>query len=193
MRRQRDIKLAVSIFMAIALALFLPGLGMAGSLEPSGPPAPTMKTLDQIPPTWDQVLPASDRFVLVMSGDGVLDKETGLVWEKSPSQVSTLNWHTAQSHCNDYPIAGRVGWRLPTIQEFASLIDPTVPSPTLPSGHPFSNVHSDVYWSATSDASNANNAWFVWLISGTGVGGGEPKTNSHYVWCVRGGSGVDAQ
>jgi len=192
MRKCGSINLIVTISMVIAIALFLPGLGLAGSLEPSGSPAPTMKTLDQIPPTWDQVLSASERFVLVMGGAGVLDKETGLVWEKSPI-FNTQNWQSAQASCNAYPVGGRLGWRLPSIQEFASLIDPTAPSPTLPSGHPFVNIHSDIYWSATTDANNAGNAWFVWLNKGNGVGGGEPKTNVHYVWCVRGGPGADAQ
>lgn len=75
MRSKGNIMLAVSIFMAIALALILPGISIAGDLEPSGAPAPTMKTLDQIPPTWSQKLPAAGRFVLVLDGYGVHDKE----------------------------------------------------------------------------------------------------------------------
>ena len=39
-------------------------------LDPGTAPAPTFKTLDQIPPTWDQLLPGSVRFKVVFSGAG---------------------------------------------------------------------------------------------------------------------------
>ncbi len=201
MSKWRDIGSVVVIFLAIALALVLPSLSSAGSIEPSDPPAPTMKTLDQIPPTWDQTLQcdttACPRFVLVMGGAGVLDKNTGLVWQQSPNSTDTDDWIGAQNRCNRAKTGGLLGWRLPTIQELASLIDPTViaPGPKLPSGHPFANIQSDIYWSATTSAFNTSTAWFVWtnLGGGSSVGGGEAKTNLHYVWCVRGGSGVDPQ
>lgn len=45
----------------------------------------TMKTLDQIPPTWSHTMPAAQRFEVVFDGEAVLDKETGLVWEQSPT------------------------------------------------------------------------------------------------------------
>jgi len=201
MRRQRDIKLAVSIFMAIAIALFLPGLGITGSLEPSDPPGPTMKTLDQIPPTWSQKLQcdttACPRFQLVLDGTGVLDKETGLVWEQSPDNTNVYNWETAQTHCNRLTKGGRLGWRIPTVQELLSLVDPSVyPGPTLPSGHPFSNVRDDIYWSATTAANDTSKAWTVGFGGGLVTGPWCNNSESScviYVWCVRGGQVVDAQ
>ena len=75
------------IIAIIAAALFVPGIMKAGNLEPSAGPGPTMKTLDEIPPTWSQKLPAAQRFVIVLDGAAVLDKETGLVWERVRIQV----------------------------------------------------------------------------------------------------------
>src|SRR5258706_8664700 len=104
-------------------------------------------------PSWDQTLPASTRFIMLsnMNGEAVLDRETGLVWEQSPS-ASQFTWELAQIHCNSLRTGGRLGWRLPTLQELASLVDTSVspPGPTLPSGHPFSNVQSSYYSSATT-------------------------------------------
>ena len=168
---------------------------LAGDLNPSAPPGPTMKTLDQIPPTWDQILPASERFKLVMGGAAVLDKETGLVWEKSPG-TGTYTWdwsgNNAGYYCNDKNVGGRKGWRLPALQELASLVDTSVPgTPKLPSGHPFTNVQSSGYWSATTGANYTIYAWYVDL--GNGYVGYSDKATNGYVWCVRGGQGHDPQ
>jgi len=200
MGRRRKTRLVPTIFVVVALALFLPGNSIAGSLEPSDPPGPTMKTLDQIPPTWSQKLQcdatACPRFETVMDGEAVLDKETGLVWERSPSGSYTsgyVDWFTANYICTAQKYySGRRGWRLPTVQEFASLIDMTVPpSPTIPIGHPFSNVLNVAYWSATTYANDTSRAWEVYMNNG-GVGY-KVKTSVGYVWCVRGGQGVDPQ
>jgi len=112
-------------------------------------------TVNNIPPAWSQTLPAAQRFVLVLGGNAVLDKETGLVWEKSPS-TSTTDWATAFRACNGESLGNRKGWRLPTLQELASLVDPTQSGPALPAGHPFTNVSltPSGYWSATTDAGN---------------------------------------
>src|SRR6266404_9553604 len=76
-------------------------------------------------PSWDQQLPASTRFVALSNwidtahpsgGAAVLDREAGLVWEQSPS-TSFFMWNDAQSHCNVLKTGGRLGWRLPTLQE----------------------------------------------------------------------------
>jgi hypothetical protein len=53
-------------------------------------------------------------------------------------------------------------------------------------GDPFTSVQSDGYWSSTSIADDPDYAWVVFLFGG-GVYFGGPKTNTYYVWPVRGG------
>ena len=151
-------------------------------------------------PSWDQTLPASTRFIVLsnMGSAAVLDRETGLVWEQSPTAPptapNTFTWLAAQSHCNTLTVGNRKGWRLPTLQELASLVDgdpANTSSPRLPPGHPFTNVQSSFYWSATSIASNSDFAWAVNFSNGFVVVG--DKSNDLFVWCVRGGQGVDPQ
>ena len=146
------------------------------------------------PPTWRDRLPAAERFEPVLNVPGsnsdayeaVLDRETGLVWEKSPDP-SLKNWADACAHCYGKALGGRKGWRLPTIEELASLVDSSNVGPSLPDGCLFTGVRSYYYWSATSDASNEANAWYVVFAAGY-VGKGSKQAESH-VWCVRGGNG----
>ena len=145
-------------------------------------------------PSWDQTLPAATRFIVLtnMNSAAVLDQETGLVWEQSQS-TSPFVWLAASSHCMDSDTGGRKGWRLPTIQDLASLIDPTQSSPALPSGHPFSNVFSPV-WSATTDASDTNFAYRMSFFNGSVIRAEKSNINVVFrAWCVRGGPGVDPQ
>ena len=183
MKTKRTSAKALTLFIAIiTAALLVPGMVKAGSLEPTAPPGPTMKTLDEIPPTWSQKLPAAQRFVLVLDGAAVLDKETGLVWEKIPD-TGARTWLSAIDYCYNKTVGGRRGWRLPTVVELASLAP-------LPSEHPFQIVQPPykLYWSSTEDAGNPGGAHvvfvsddptFVQLLSKSLPGG--------YVWAVRGG------
>jgi hypothetical protein len=67
---------------------------------------------------WDQALPAAQRFVVLaaFNNEAVLDKNTGLVWEKSP-QTTTNTWLGACHDCLNKTIGGQKGWRLPSIPE----------------------------------------------------------------------------
>jgi hypothetical protein len=175
-------KAAIFFTTIVAVMLIVPGSVMAGSLEPSAPPGPTMKTLDEIPPTWSQKLSAAQRFVIVLDGAAVLDKETGLVWEKSPD-TAQRTWSNAVIDAYGKNVGGRKGWRLPRIEELASLAE-------LPPGHPFQNVQeefTDRYWTSTEDADDPSSAWCVMFIDGSLLR--RPKANSqfYYLWAVRGG------
>ena len=141
-------------------------------------------------PSWDQTLPAASRFIVLsnLGSAAVLDRETGLVWEQSPD-TNTHVWSTGDAAfaCVSKNVGGRKGWRLPSIVELTSLIDPSVPSPgpTLPAGHPFTNVQSNEYWSATTVANSPVDAWMVDLnVGGVGL---NLKVFALNIWCVRGG------
>ena len=149
--------------------------------------------LAQVGQTWDQQFPGPNRFkVLSVFGNAaVFDKETGLVWERSPS-TSIFGASEAHVHCNTLVIGNRFGWRVPTIQELSSLIDTTQANPALSLGHPFINIStSQLYWSANADTFGAGGPWSVGFNGNgqvTSGGGGNPL-----VWCVRGAQGVDVQ
>lgn len=124
------------------------------------------------------------------NSEAVLDKETGLVWQRSPDPT-WATWSAARIECTTRTTGNRKGWRLPSVHELGSLIHPSVaPGPTLQPGHPFLNVQSARYWSATTDAVFPTNAWSVNFFSGDVNYFGD-KTGSGQVWCVRGGMQAD--
>jgi hypothetical protein len=128
--------------------------------------------------------------LLDWAGKAVLDKETGLVWERSPAITNNFTWQAARDHCLDLVTVNRKGWRLPSIHELASLPDPSVaPGPKLPPGHPFPTVQSASYWSATTEALNPFVAWREFFEFG--AAGTSNKTNHSRAWCVRGGLQAD--
>ena len=177
----------------------MPAAAAPPSSNPGGPPSQILDKLDQIQAAitggggndtlrWDQVLPAAQRFVILpaFNSDAVLDKETGLVWEKSPATTAG-NSSNARSTCANKAVGGRKGWRLPSMPELASLVDPSVasPGPTLPQGHPFLNIQPSNYWSASAHVENPTLTWGVGF--GTGNVLGVSKAFDNRVWCVRGG------
>jgi len=157
-------------------------------------------------PSWDQQLPASTRFIVLSNwgNAAVLDRETGLIWERSPNGTRVTRG-AAQHQCNEKAVGNRLGWRLPTVQELASLIDPSLapnfpPLPSdpipLPAGHPFTNVQKFFYWSATFDSpsvTGVEQTWVVGFDDGRVTVATSGSGGTGNVWCVRGGQGVDAQ
>lgn len=158
--------------------------GLLGATEAPGVPA-DMSGVTQQP---DIALTVGQRFVVLpaLNNDGVLDKKTGLVWEKSPQTVSA-KWSVARRTCAEKNIGGQKGWRLPSLSELQGLVDSSIPppGPTLPPGHPFLAIQSAVYWSDTRVGEDPNGAWAVHF----GLGGGAVFINWAHavqVWCVHG-------
>jgi hypothetical protein len=124
-------------------------------------------------------------------GDGtVTDNLTGLMWTKNANLlVVPRTWNGAIDYCNGMNSgAGTYGyadWRLPNVRELQSLIDYGRSWPALPSGHPFTGVQPVYYWSSSTPAAITGSAWGVHL--GYGHVGDDSKSNTSFVWPVRGG------
>jgi len=129
--------------------------------------------------------------------DIVLDRETGLVWEREPESVTGLdpgdNWYEAVDLCfNSFLYGRRRGWRLPTAAELGSLLTDQDPD-NLPTGHPFIGVGFPVewFWTSTTAPQSPTEA-YSWYLGYLTPLIARPKTEGHYYWCVRGGQGHDA-
>ena len=153
-------------------------------------------------PSWDQVINKPKRFQVLadFNNEAVLDKETGLVWEKSPSTALVADWDTfltgAVNACYRKVVGGRMGWRLPKAEELYSLADPAQTAPALPPGHPFENVPTEPlsapFWSATTLAENPNFVIVVQFHQPPDLSNSVKTGGFNFVWCVRGGHGYDA-
>jgi len=120
------------------------------------------------------------RFVVSLDDTEVCDNTTGLNWQQNPDSI-LRNHADALTHCAS--LVG--GFRLPEVKELISLVDYTRFNPALPASHPFTNVQSDNYWSATTSAADPSFAWGVLLSNGLVRPSG--KGSAFFVWCVRGG------
>jgi hypothetical protein len=165
------------------------GGARAGNLEPPGPPAPTMKTLDQIAPVLTQMLDAtngdangcnSSRFKCVWGNLAVLDNETGLLWQRTASSV--LNGERTYDSARSCTTGGRGGWRLPSLHELATVassLPPEAPFVLPPGGSHF--------WTLTSASSNPQRQWTAATPTGNTIfATATPRRDQlrHY-WCVR--------
>lgn len=194
----------LAALVSITALTAMSGLVRGGPLDPPGTPAPTGKTLEEIPGSWSRNLPANDgavgpsppagcnstRFQCVLNNNAVLDRETGLVWTRSAvATFATDSWGLQPGVClgyNTYPTGVR-GWRLPTAEEMLSLTDPATSAPALPVGHPFIDLQTE-YWTATTYAADPTKAYTVILASGQHVE--RDKTLFFHEWCVRGPGGA---
>ncbi len=142
----------------------------------------------------------SDRFSCMWQtadlpdGAAVRDNETGLVWERNPI-APQQNWRDAILYCGAQEVAGRKGWHLPMKEQLASLVDESNQNPTLPTNHPFMNVHNETYHTATvSQEWDPPRTWAVQMNNGAVFPTIRKTSNVFvYTWCVRGGQSYDGQ
>jgi hypothetical protein len=156
------------------------------------------------PPVPDS--PPSYRYI--DNGDGtVTDNRTGLIWLTNANCFGKQNWKKAMQSAANLA-SGQCGlrdgsrqgmWRLPSKEEWETMIDKKYVdrknysqpafSNAAGTGHwkegdAFSGVQAGDYWSSTAYVNNTSYAWLVNLDSG--VVSTFAKTNTSYVWPLRG-------
>ncbi len=119
------------------------------------------------------------RFVVTEPVGGeqiVTDAVTGLIWQKSYASGKT--WQQALAYCEELDYANRTDWRLPNVNELASLINYEIYSPA----SDFPDMPSSSFWSSSSDADDTSSAWSVYFHHGSVNRNG--KTGSPSARCV---------
>ena len=178
------------------------------SLVPAGVHAQDSQSSSPTLQSWSTQLTADQRFVVLdaFNGEAVLDRETQLVWERTVAP-DALQWPDGQQACYLKTVGGRMGWRLPAIQELASLvdpneIDPTTPKPALPAGHPFEISTGLTLWSTTSKPLGGTSAGtglgteaYALTVDSGAVGPASKSSTASPIaaWCVRGFDGAGSE
>ena len=127
----------------------------------------------------------------------VTDNLTGLSWTKDsespgPSTCSPGGYKTWQGALdyvaclNTNKYLGYNDWHLPNINELYSLIDRSKYNPAASSGHPFSSLSSDVFWTSTTYSRDTNFAWIIGMEYGY-LSFGYKSQAAYDVWPVRNG------
>lgn len=107
----------------------------------------------------------------------ILDTKTGLIWQAE--HVGPMPWQKAKEYAKNLKLGGCEDWRLPTIEELITLIDPTRESPA----SAFPNAISYGFWSSLPYLSDTSYAAYVSFYTGSVLFNN--KTYDCYVRCVR--------
>lgn len=115
-------------------------------------------------------------------GNGtVTDNVTQFMWQQIDDGVKR-NWAHATSYCENLKLGGHGGWRLPTTEEFKTIIDTTRQNPSIDTTY-FPSTKSADYWTCATDGKVRTNAWVIGFYNGRMTS--DFKTNNYYVRCVR--------
>lgn len=197
--------LGIGVLLVVGFGLW----SWAGNLEPPGPPAPTMKTLDEVAgaPDPDLCFDNAGRFVVCGNGT-VKDNLTGLFWLEDAkcfpggptwAEANIAAAQLADGQCGLTDGSSPGDWRLPTADEWQALIDQAnanaCSAPFFPDLEgrgccgtdpcAFIGVQATNYWTSTTVASSPSGALAARLFFGSV--GGFGKASTFVVWPVRDG------
>lgn len=116
------------------------------------------------------------------SGEIVTDSVTSLEWQDNATPA-TMTWQESIDYCESLILGGDVDWRLPNLNELASIVDDSNYNP--PINNTFVNTIHSNYWSSTTYTDRDSAAWYIIFIDGSY--NAVRKTEKQWVRCVRAG------
>ncbi len=125
------------------------------------------------------------QFIVEKKNHILIDKATGLMWERSGSSKH-MTYKKAKdyiSQLNRKRFTGFSDWRLPTLEEAMSLMEPEKKKSDLYIDPIFGSKQS---WIWTADQLSASRAWYVSFLDGN-CNHGDVGFNANYVRAVRSG------
>ena len=93
----------------------------------------------------------SDRYTVDTAAGLVTDLRTGLAWQQ-PVNASTYTWDQAVTYCRGLRVGLTSGFRVPTLKELLTLVDPTRARPAIDI-KAFPNTPAEWFWTASNSAS----------------------------------------
>ena len=125
-----------------------------------------------------------------VSSNVVVDNNTGLVWEKSPSS-NTYTWANRNTHCselNSSNYGGKNNWRVPNPLELLTIVDSSRLKPATNSNFtemPTSSLDaSNLLWTNNEYKNDTSKAYYFTLYYGAYVY--REKNSTYKVLCVSG-------
>jgi hypothetical protein len=187
MKRRRFLTVTVGVMVLSVGLVLLVGERVAQAVPP-----------DKSKPnqSWDENLPSAQRFTVLSAfgGAAVRDNNTGLVWEQAPdphwgnnplTPNGITNWYGAIMYCVGKTVGGTFGWRLPSVVELFSVLDPSLPSPNKVPATVFTLSGPQFFWSSTTALASGNPSAWVVGMNGTFIADGKVFIGDN-AWCVRG-------
>ena len=189
-------------FCRANISLILLALFLSCTVSFGYPGVPAASAVD-MPDSNEEESSPDPRFT--DNGNGtVTDNRTGLIWLQNANVAGLRTWADALADVESLNRDGTMNgtfssdksnggshqkdWRLPGRYELESLTDYRNNEPALPTGYSnfFNGVQSDSYWTSDTLKGGIDYAWIV-TLSDFGVLDTADKTDTLYVWPVRGG------
>jgi len=132
--------------------------------------------------------PITNRYEKSADGQEIIDHHTGLIWraalergEDEDGETDRFTFDEAQLHAKQIAQQTGLAWRVPRVDELASLVDRNLTYPA--SSFPDRLTH--VFWSSSPYVGDTSVAWYVFFDNGYVYS--SYRYNTYAVRLVRGG------
>jgi hypothetical protein len=125
----------------------------------------------------DRTTTPAQHYVVDAQANTVRDTSTGLTWQQT-LDAATYDFDAAKSAC----LALGNSYRLPTLNELLSIVDP-LPAPPSIQSQVFPGTPQATFWTASASTLNGAQAWTVSFLDG--ISTPVDKTTRARIRCVR--------